>query len=1262
MARDSDEETLRTEVISDDDDDNERRYINQDDSDAYRSDSDVQQGAREIRSARERKYATLKPPIASLCSALGGVEEFRTEQGDIYSAYSLGDQVVGCLKDLKRFWRMDDKDDDRTVARIFFDVGVLNNDLIPILLTTLGTSTKGDRIALAFELMAAMTWPINAHEEILEAKSQGELQASRDYHTLLNAQRQYKNSILRTGCLRAIFQLMSPSLAKSRRDRSRKDENIISLVMFTFRNLAAIRDKPATSDSAAAFEMSTLQSEYIRQLADEQIFDLLIAMAQNANSTEFSAWNVVTLDIFHLIFRSVKPAELMVPVEKIDENKLKDLLNVEGQQRRTAGRTNNSRHSRFTTTLALKTGKNQYIVHKQKAVRTGAEGILDDRKKDQTRGKVRIEDELAPPSHLRPEAIQCLRDVAVAFIDSAFNPFFASLLKDIRTEKPKIQQTDRIRFLFLTRFFMEFFLLLYQQEQIKSIDPQSDEGHDFDLIAEMTDPQSIGFVAATMNNAMQEKPILWLDLQAGMDCFTQILLVVEAMTASNDEDNVKVAQVLQDKIYYENVTLQLALTIIASFKAQSHKFLDSTVHLAYTLLRTLEKYSKSKAFMFVRKKSTKRANKGDDYDDGDEGARKHSFAEHAFQFEDYESASFKFAVEASLTTFLVYLESYRNLNEDQLKRIVALLHRIAIKAKSEVLFFKPSVLELFKRILEDDQCVTSRQQPLKDLKKLIEFILRKFFKTIEERPFMLIEAFFPKSSGQIKKAREGETNFYESSDDDGPGFKFKQGEVEVQPGYSLSDQIGIVVTALVESGQVDLVEFVKSQLTLASASRTQIVLTTDEEFNLPNHVEPDSDESLRLKAEWLRRGPSEQAKALFEPHNVKFETDDTQQAGSDNSQFKLLMRLLQWESDRALGSDVWQWVIPVTLMPKTLDGDIKMIENFQLDPINPQGKTAADLLRKKRKTPVRRSRRGHGRHENESSPELDDNGNEQNSLKEKKKKKSKQLEQQMVFKSAQFIEDSDDDEEADARFFAMEAELRAKMAAGSIGTQMSSTQTARDKKKQNKADRKKSKTLSTNKERNGDADNLNGRIRLTKKQKQEQNKQRQIRIEANLNAGLTSNDESDDDEEVLETLRRGISREKAAQVAQVNNSDSSDSDDQGQASKVQATKSRGSRGSSAEASATNSSHADDDTSSSMKRKRRMSATSATEDQDEQDHDLDNDDLSDRPSSSQQPRMIVFQQKQQSHMAVDDDDDESDGQNAVVAVKKRRVVLDSDEDE
>jgi replication fork protection complex subunit Tof1/Swi1 len=127
-----------------------------------------------VSSKRERARAALLPPITNLCSALGGFEEVEDEQGEITRVYRVGDECLGkhdlelacnrlpeavlssgCLKDLKRFWRMDDADDDRTVARIFYETGVLPNDIVPILQTSVGTSSKGDKIALACGQSAA---------------------------------------------------------------------------------------------------------------------------------------------------------------------------------------------------------------------------------------------------------------------------------------------------------------------------------------------------------------------------------------------------------------------------------------------------------------------------------------------------------------------------------------------------------------------------------------------------------------------------------------------------------------------------------------------------------------------------------------------------------------------------------------------------------------------------------------------------------------------------------------------------------------------------------------------------------------------------------------------------------------------------------------------------------------------------------------------------------------------------------------------------
>lgn len=61
----------------------------------------------------------------------------------------MGDSCLGCLRDLKKFWRKDDMDDERTVARIFWETRVLSNDLVPILLETAGKGAVTDKRALA---------------------------------------------------------------------------------------------------------------------------------------------------------------------------------------------------------------------------------------------------------------------------------------------------------------------------------------------------------------------------------------------------------------------------------------------------------------------------------------------------------------------------------------------------------------------------------------------------------------------------------------------------------------------------------------------------------------------------------------------------------------------------------------------------------------------------------------------------------------------------------------------------------------------------------------------------------------------------------------------------------------------------------------------------------------------------------------------------------------------------------------------------------
>jgi replication fork protection complex subunit Tof1/Swi1 len=90
------------------------------------------------------RHDILAPFIQSSVSALGGIQI--TPSGRVYE---MGDSCLGCLKDLKKFWRKDDTDDERTVARIFWETRVLANDLVNILLETAGKGAVEDKRAIA---------------------------------------------------------------------------------------------------------------------------------------------------------------------------------------------------------------------------------------------------------------------------------------------------------------------------------------------------------------------------------------------------------------------------------------------------------------------------------------------------------------------------------------------------------------------------------------------------------------------------------------------------------------------------------------------------------------------------------------------------------------------------------------------------------------------------------------------------------------------------------------------------------------------------------------------------------------------------------------------------------------------------------------------------------------------------------------------------------------------------------------------------------
>lgn len=170
------------------------------------------------------------------------------------------------------------------------------------------------------------------------------------------------------------------------------------------------------------------QSTLIAQLDEFTYLELIVTLASNANKTEFNQYNMLVLDMVYLLFRSIKPENLAqdqkrvscqhIPVANLQapmENLVK-LLEEENLAKARKGK-HNTRHSRFGTTITVRTGSQKVILHSQSAITASAGKLLDESKR-RTATKIKKVDELMVDTILTPEVITVLQDFARQFLDT----------------------------------------------------------------------------------------------------------------------------------------------------------------------------------------------------------------------------------------------------------------------------------------------------------------------------------------------------------------------------------------------------------------------------------------------------------------------------------------------------------------------------------------------------------------------------------------------------------------------------------------------------------------------------------------------------------------------------------------------------------------------------------------------------------------------------------------------------------------------------
>lgn len=332
----------------------------------------------------------LKAFITNLVSALGG-----PDLAQAHKPYKLGDDAMACLRDIKRWIKGYDERMERwDVARAISETSLVTFDLIEILtkweLEHQGASSGGnrpsrhmDRIALAcLELLVPLTWPL----ELNRTTSTNNHYKHAPY---LNAARvRYKKAIMnhpQKVVLRAILRLAIPVLRTNVRERTIREEGILKLVVFFFRNILAI-DPPGAQLYDVNNDVSRVNTVIAFQ--EQSVLDFLSMLASGMGK-DFVGQDTAVLECLFYMLRGIEATELYSDVSgEVRKNpvnsSLQELLDEEKQLKKKIHLNSSSRHSRFGTMVSVNfQNEGRYTVSGQTALNNTTSSLdkLDQNKK-----------------------------------------------------------------------------------------------------------------------------------------------------------------------------------------------------------------------------------------------------------------------------------------------------------------------------------------------------------------------------------------------------------------------------------------------------------------------------------------------------------------------------------------------------------------------------------------------------------------------------------------------------------------------------------------------------------------------------------------------------------------------------------------------------------------------------------------------------------------------------------------------------------------
>jgi replication fork protection complex subunit Tof1/Swi1 len=683
------------------------------------------------------------------------------------------------------------------------------------------------------ELLVPLTWPFEIDP----------VEATVNHHRhgpyLQLAQIGYKRAIIHFDhdrTLQTAVKIALPSMDVPLRERTPRDEGIIRIALYFIRNIVML--SPPQNAPMDIDEAEVSRSVTIDTFQEQDIFQVILSIASSIGE-DFVTQDVIILEILFFLLKGIDAEKLFVTDKTLSSKNAHELRALRQKEKAMlAGyaRTAPTRHNRFGTMIWMKRedekvttisgqdvlGKAQASMHKMDHTKKWNKPRRPGRKLDGEQER----EEFDLPIPLTETSRKHIKAFVEEFLDSSFNPLFLHLRKAIERETERVETRHSRQFFYLVSWFLRAECARRRMLKDLAADrknasvPSEDES--YGLVAEVMNQETFILLNRFMQKSQDEKA--WQDLNAGMKCFTQILLTVHEMSESGLDEDQEIAENIQNRIFYEEATQDRVVMILRSYNGQGFGYLDAVTELSHVFLRMLEHYAKQNVDMQIRsKRRTRKIKKKQTQTQGTEGEEEghvsetediqqaqRTVSERKFDFTRYSA---KFVNQSSVNTFVAYTRYFKDMDAEQLKRAHRFFHRVAFKMELGVLLCRVDILQLFNTMMKGPDGLDPKMAAYKEWDELVKHFFKQVVKRVQERPELVVEMLFSKIPATIFFLEHGHDRELPSRTPRAPA------ELEVKPGMKTSEQVGVAVSVLVNQQKSDALRWVRDILTSAAEER-----------------------------------------------------------------------------------------------------------------------------------------------------------------------------------------------------------------------------------------------------------------------------------------------------------------------------------------------------------------------------------------------------------------------------------------------------------